>query len=190
VPEPAFGAVSITRNEHRGRPPSYRVARNGSVALSNVTIRGMVAEAFGISANMARFAVVGAPGWLMDARFDITATVPPGTSRAQRRSMLRTLLAERFELRTHTETHENAVYAVRLVRQFEQVQGFVDRPLVDETELTGNFEWVVRLPRVSNANRANAPWLPAFEEQLGLRLQPRTAAWEVRVIDWVRLPAP
>jgi uncharacterized protein (TIGR03435 family) len=52
------------------------------------------------------------PGWLDTERFDITATMPPETTKEQFRVMLQNLLAERFKLVVHRETKELPMYAL------------------------------------------------------------------------------
>lgn len=69
-----------------------------------------------------------------------------------------------------------------------QIQGFVDRPLFDETGLTGNVEWTLVFANAPHATHASI--LTAVEEQLGLKLEPRTAPYEVLVIDSVDWPTP
>ena len=69
-----------------------------------------------------------------------------------------------------------------------QIQGFVDRPLFDETGLTGNVEWTLVFANAPNATHPSI--LTAVEEQLGLRFEPRTAPYEVLVIDSVDWPTP
>ncbi|MGH9241271.1 MAG: TIGR03435 family protein [Vicinamibacterales bacterium] len=69
-----------------------------------------------------------------------------------------------------------------------QIQGFVDRPLFDETGLTGNVEWTLVFANAPNATHPSI--LTAVEEQLGLKLEPRTAPYEVLVIDSVDWPTP
>lgn len=71
-----------------------------------------------------------------------------------------------------------------------RVQGFVDRPLVDATDLPGNFAWQLTFSLGDSPN-ATAPSLrDAVREQLGLKLEPRTAPIDVWVIDAVHLPTP
>jgi uncharacterized protein (TIGR03435 family) len=41
------------------------------------------------------------PAWMATERFDITATLPPDTTKEQFRIMLQNLLAERFKLKFH-----------------------------------------------------------------------------------------
>lgn len=69
-----------------------------------------------------------------------------------------------------------------------RAQGAADRPLINGTGLTGNFEWELRFAW-SGAQNADAPWIgAAMEEQLGLKLEPRTWPVDVWVIDSVEMP--
>jgi uncharacterized protein (TIGR03435 family) len=71
----------------------------------------------------------------------------------------------------------------------QEIQAFVDRPVIDATGLIGNFEWTLSFAR--NALNPDHPSIfTAVEEQLGLRLEPRTAPYEVLVVDSVELPTP
>jgi uncharacterized protein (TIGR03435 family) len=58
------------------------------------------------------------PAWLLTAkeRFDITATMPPGTTNEQFHLMLQNLLAERFKLKIHRETRELPIYSLVVAR--------------------------------------------------------------------------
>ena len=53
-----------------------------------------------------------APDWTRDARFEISANLPPGGTREQLPEMLRTLLIERFQLRVHEESRSFPIYAL------------------------------------------------------------------------------
>jgi uncharacterized protein (TIGR03435 family) len=55
---------------------------------------------------------ISGPGWLDTERFDITATMPPDTTKEQFKVMLQNLLKERFKLAVHRETKELAVYSL------------------------------------------------------------------------------
>ncbi len=69
------------------------------------------------------------------------------------------------------------------------MQGFVDRPPVDATGLTGPFEWQLESP-MPTAGPAAPSFFSAVREQLGLALETRTASVTVVVIDAVSLPTP
>lgn len=74
----------------------------------------------------------------------------------------------------------------------------VERPIVDQTGLTGKIDFVLeyRSPyAAANASGASDPGAaPSFEtalrEQLGLKLEPTTAPVDVLVIDHVEEPSP
>jgi len=70
-----------------------------------------------------------------------------------------------------------------------RIQPFVDRPLVDASGLSGIFEWSVSF--ATNPNSTTAPVVyTALQEQLGIRLERRTAPYDVVVIDSVEMPTP
>lgn len=96
-------------------------------------------------------------------------------------------------------------YAGPLPVLFRRVQGFTDRPIVDATGLSGNFEWSLVFSRMSQPNPLSAFAPPqgfaavqgdagslhqALEEQLGLKLGPRNGPIELLVIDSVEPPKP
>lgn len=69
------------------------------------------------------------------------------------------------------------------------------RIVVDETELTGHYDWVLDQIALSPAAAANPDQLTvsifkALPDQLGLRLEPGKAPLEVTVIDGVEEPSP
>lgn len=55
--------------------------------------------------------IVG-PGWLDSDFVQVDATMPPDTSKAQFREMLRNLIADRFKLQSHAATREVSGYAL------------------------------------------------------------------------------
>ena len=55
---------------------------------------------------------VDGPSWLNDARFDIQATMPEGSSKDDAPAMLQALLAERFKLAVHRDQEEHKVLAL------------------------------------------------------------------------------
>ena len=71
-----------------------------------------------------------------------------------------------------------------------KVQPSLDRLVVDQTGLSGTFEWDVT-HAWDATQTAQAPSIfTAFEEQLGLKLEARTGPVEVVVIDAVEAPSP
>jgi len=80
----------------------------------------------------------------------------------------------------------------------------LDKPVVDQTGLTGRFDFQMRftpdptqwanlgVPATANPNDLDAPpdIFTAFEQQLGLKLQPTKAVVDVMVIDRIERPSP
>src|ERR1700694_932519 len=56
------------------------------------------------------------PFWMDEARYDITAKVPEGTSKHQSNLMMQQLLLERFQLKAHRENRELAIYELRAAK--------------------------------------------------------------------------
>ena len=82
---------------------------------------------------------------------------------------------------------KNAGPITALVRD---VQQFADRPVLDLTGLTGNYEWHLTATNRGVANSDYPSVFAAVQEQLGLRLEPARGPIEVLVIDSVEPPTP
>ena len=98
-----------------GSIPSMRPQGSGGIAVSNMPLRLLIRMAYG---GLQDFQIVGGPLWQMTNKFDIAAKVPEGSTigSPDLPSMMKTLLADRFKLKTHTETRELPIYALTLAR--------------------------------------------------------------------------
>ena len=98
-----------------GAIPSMRPQGAGGIAVSNMPLRLLIRMAYG---GLQDFQIVGGPSWQMTSKFDIAAKAPEGTTIASpdMQSMMKTLLADRFKLKTHTETRELPIYALMIAR--------------------------------------------------------------------------
>ena len=67
----------------------------------------------------------------------------------------------------------------------------LDRPVVDQTGLTGNYDFTLQFaPAVGADPDSQAPSIfTAVQEQLGLKLEPAKAPLDVLVIDHVEQPS-
>jgi uncharacterized protein (TIGR03435 family) len=107
----AFEVASVKENnsgdERFGWGP-----RGGTFQTRNLSLRWIIAQAYGIglgtdTTRLDQFVLLGGPAAILDARFDIVDTLPGGAATPEQiRSMLRALLAERFNLRVHTEARQ------------------------------------------------------------------------------------
>jgi uncharacterized protein (TIGR03435 family) len=85
------------------------IINHGRLNIEAAELRQIVGLAYGIQ----RVRVSGGPGWADSDQFDIAAKAESAdATRDEIRSMLQTLLAERFRLVVHRETKEIAAYAL------------------------------------------------------------------------------
>jgi len=103
-----FEVATVKLNDHSdphiGSGPSVK---NGTFMAGNLTLKKLISYAFDVQEFQMK-----APAWLESEHFDVTAKMPDGSPDAQARPMLRTLLEDRFHLKTHSETSEMSVYAL------------------------------------------------------------------------------
>ena len=87
---------------------------------------------------------------------------------------------------------QNGVMTLRNAGPITQLvgdlQGRLDRPIVDETGLSASFTWVVSWESASDS-LGPAAVFAALQDQLGLKLEPDTASLEVLVIDSIEMPS-
>jgi uncharacterized protein (TIGR03435 family) len=86
----------------------------GRFVAANIPLRLLIRTAFQVQDDQ----IIGGPSWLSTDRFDIEARAPgrAGPPNDELLIMLRSLLADRFKLTTHTEKRELPVFALERVR--------------------------------------------------------------------------
>jgi uncharacterized protein (TIGR03435 family) len=96
---PTFEVADVHISPHRQFPfMDGGFLRGDRYVLRQATMVDLVSTAYGLDASN----VQGGPIWLETDRFDVIAKAPPTTSPATLKLMLRSLLADRFKLVTHT----------------------------------------------------------------------------------------
>jgi uncharacterized protein (TIGR03435 family) len=98
----------------QGGPGSKTPDRIDYVSAS---LKALLARAYDLRPDQ-----VSGPDWLGDERFDIMATMAPGTDAARFRVMLQQLLTERFQVRTHRETKPLRVYLLTVTKGGSKLQ--------------------------------------------------------------------
>jgi len=107
APEPAFDIVSVKPVQHAvGLDYNNRLtySPNGLTAR-NITLKRLIAEAYRLQLSQ-----VSGPKWIDQNEYDIDARTAGTATREQMLLMLRSLLAERFNLKQHSELREMRVY--------------------------------------------------------------------------------
>ena len=106
--DPAFEVASITPNKSGSPRMTLMPQPGGLLTATNVTAAALIRFAY----DLPDFQVSGGPDWLGSDRFDVLAKAEGDPTIAQKRLMLRRLLAERFELTAHTEMRALPLYAL------------------------------------------------------------------------------
>jgi uncharacterized protein (TIGR03435 family) len=82
----------------------------GSADPLHVTYRYASMKTLLMAAYFLPFGQISGPGWIETDRYDISASLPPGTTSEQLAVMLQNLLADRFHLVVHRESREVSVF--------------------------------------------------------------------------------
>ena len=108
---PTFEIADVHPSAHTATPYfTGGMLRGDRYILHNATIVDMVSLAYG----MDRDNVLSGPAWLDLDRFDVAARAPRTTSPNDIKLMLQTLLADRFHLVLHKDTHPLPSYVLRV----------------------------------------------------------------------------
>ncbi len=88
-------------------------SRNGRYEIKNATMLDLIRIAYGFTDET----ISGGPNWIELDRFDVTAKVPAGADTDQQKTMLQSLLAERFALAVRKDTKPIATWVLETGKQ-------------------------------------------------------------------------
>jgi uncharacterized protein (TIGR03435 family) len=234
---PSFEVATIKPSDPN-RPGRAFLWRGNRFLTINTTLMSLIGFAYDVHEKQ----VIGGEDWMSSEKFDIEAKpdTPGVPSREQMRTMLEKLLADRFQLKFHSDKKELSAYVLTAGKAepkmtkddtnpnglpglfFRQLgdlnvrdatmadfahlmqSAVLDRPVVDETELSGKWDfelkWTpddsqfgpmgMRPPPPSDAADAPPPLFTAIQEQLGLKLESGKAQVDVMMIDHAEKPSP
>jgi uncharacterized protein (TIGR03435 family) len=134
---PAFEVATIKPNKSVEVGGTAGFQPGGRFRSINITLQGLIATAFGTDRPLLVAQIVGGPDWIATDRFDITAKMGSDASQdmkelyRQMPVLLRTLLEDRFTLKTHSETRQLPVYALVLDRKDGRLGPQLRRSVVD-----------------------------------------------------------
>jgi uncharacterized protein (TIGR03435 family) len=118
----AFEVASVKANKSGDNRIGIGFQPGGRFRATNVPLRELISAAYGTPQPLPAFQITGGPKWIESDRFDIVAKAPgdpqpgPNGPPPAMFAMLRTLLADRFQLILHRETKDMAIYALVLAR--------------------------------------------------------------------------
>ncbi len=119
---PAFEVASIKEHKADDRQLGYSYLPGGRISIKGLSLHMIIATAYNLPfQTIGAERLTGVPEWASAARYDIEAAAEKGAipegigaiaSREKIRTMLQTLLAERFKLVIHRNTKELPAYLV------------------------------------------------------------------------------
>ncbi|HVW07628.1 MAG TPA: TIGR03435 family protein, partial [Bryobacteraceae bacterium] len=113
-PQPSFEVATIKPTDPQFHGVRIQTPPNGMVSIRGITLGYLVQTIWFVTPEM----IAGAPQWFDTQRWDITAKVSsapgaaPPTDLDSMLTMVRTLLEDRFKLRTHREERTVPAYAL------------------------------------------------------------------------------
>jgi uncharacterized protein (TIGR03435 family) len=109
--DPSFDVATI-----KPTSPNQQMARYGVRTRNFKAVNQSVSDLIGFAYHLQARQIEGAPAWATSEHFDLAGKpdLPGQPSEEQYRLMLRKLLAERFNLKVHTEQKEFPVFALTM----------------------------------------------------------------------------
>ena len=111
----AFEAASVKTNRSGSPQGDSTVGPGGRFTATNLSLQVLIRFAYERSPRsrgLEPFEVTGGPEWMASDRFDVNAIGGRTASLGELRSMLRTLLVKRFNVKAHYETKQGQIYRI------------------------------------------------------------------------------
>ena len=110
--DPVFEVATIKPSQSTG--VSLKLSPGGLFESSGTTLSALIKLAYDLHASQ----IIGGPSWLETERYDVTGKPdqPGRPTLTQLKSMIRKLLADRFQFTTHHETKVLPVFAITVAK--------------------------------------------------------------------------
>ena len=119
APGPSFEVADIKPSDPAVQKMGKgRMLPGGRIEVPGYTLRELIMFTSGVTDDM----ITGGTKWVGEDRFDIVAKAPDGAPMDALRSMLKTLLADRFKLVTHQEDKPMAAYVLTVAKAAAPLQ--------------------------------------------------------------------
>ena len=212
----SFEVASIKTTQPSGMSRYGRIeVRGGRFTAKETTLTELIVDAFGVEP----YQIADGPKWIGADKYDVDARAVSVPSREEFRLMEQAMVRERFQLRFHRQSRELAVYGMLVAKggpKFKEGPSLMppwpkdhvyfkdlaavaaafarfldaDRPVIDETGLTGQYTLSVDSSEFKDPDRRGGRTVQQFYqqailEQLGLKLVTAKARIDMFVIDVV-----
>jgi len=124
--KPSFEVASIKPNNSGDNRVMFRNTGGGRMTIVGATARMLIQTAYRIR----DFQLSGGPGWISSDRFDIEAKAenPSDMTPDRMPLLLQSLLAERFQLKTHSETKDLPTYELVVAKDGAKLKSVPEPP--------------------------------------------------------------
>src|SRR5262245_15681207 len=124
--KPSFEVASIKPNNSGDNRVMFRNSGGGRMTIVGATTRMLIQTAYRIR----DFQLSGGPGWISSDRFDIEAKAenPADMTPERMPLLLQSLLVERFQLKTHSETKELPTYELVVAKDGSKLKSVAEPP--------------------------------------------------------------
>jgi uncharacterized protein (TIGR03435 family) len=160
-PRLEFDVAAIKRSDPSHVGAQTYFAPGGKFVALTAPLKSLVCFAYRLREHQ----VAGGPAWFESEPFDVTAKADEHASYDQLRTMVQSLLADRFQLKFHRETKEQPIYALVVAK---------NGPKFQEVKAAGRGVGIGGQGRL-NANGADmATFASALSGKLGRSVVDRT----------------
>ena len=125
--------------------------RGGRYEIRSANMVDLISTAYAVDPDK----VTGGPNWLEFDRYDVLALAPAKTSPAELKTMLQSLLAERFKLAIHIDKKEVPTFALVVGK----------KPLLKEADGSGEKGCQFQIAGMQNGRGGGSPDAPAGPPQ-------------------------
>jgi uncharacterized protein (TIGR03435 family) len=110
---PTFEVADIKPSDPSAQKPGKgRMLPGGRIEVPAQTVRDLMAFAYAMQDDL----ILGGPKWAAEERFDIIAKASSSVAPDTLRKMMQALLAERFQLTTHTQDKLSPAYVLTVAK--------------------------------------------------------------------------
>jgi uncharacterized protein (TIGR03435 family) len=134
VQKPSFDVISIKPSAPDNSPRVGGSPRGDRLLMTKVTLKTLLQTAYPPAPGTSRqLEIIGGPAWMDSDRFDLEAKADCGggpIDRDRYRLMIQSLLEDRFQLKSQTESREVPIYELVVAKS-----GLKIKPSEDQTSL-------------------------------------------------------
>jgi len=146
--DPSFEVATIKPSKPDAPGKLFRVQGDRFSTL-NTTLADLIKDAYNVQDKQ----IIGAPAWVSTDKYDIAAQpdIPGAPNQAQLKTMIRKLLADRFQLKFHKEDKELPAYVLTVAKSGPKMK----QSEADPNGLGGRFFRGLGVLTVTNSSMAD-----------------------------------